>query len=145
MTPMLPSPLRAVVVDNRAERRAVMSQVIEGDGLETSVVGEADSWETALAVVDAQRADLAVVEIHMPPAVALRTIRELHSSFPKLGIVACAFDIDDAMELDALVAGAHACVAKPVARRALQSSIEAAYLSARDGDSPVATGAPKGR
>lgn len=142
MTPTMPSPLRAVVVDGRPERRAVMSRLVDGDGARTSVVGEADGWEAAVAVVDAQRGDVAIVEIGMPSAAGHRTIRELHRSFPRLGIVACAFDIDHATELDALAAGAHACVPKPLSRRALQGAIEAAYVSAVDSDNPIAAGAP---
>lgn len=129
----VPSPLRAVVVDSRPERRAVMCQLVGGDGERTSVVGEADNSAAALTVVRAERADVAVVEIRMPSAEGLRTIRELRRSFPRLGIVACAFDIDHATELDALAAGAHACVPKPASRRALRGAIDAAVAVATEG------------
>lgn len=137
----LASPLRAVLVDSRAERRPLMRLLVEGDGTRTAVVGEADSADAALAVVEAERADVAVVDIRMPEAEGLRTIRELRRSFPKVGVVVCSFDIDKATEMDALAEGAHALVAKPASRHAMQTALDAACAAALDADAPIAASA----
>jgi DNA-binding NarL/FixJ family response regulator len=137
----LPSPLRALLIDSRAERRPLMRLLVEGDGKRTTVVGEADSFDAALALVAAERADVAVVDIRMPEAEGLRTIRELHRSFPKLGIVVCSFDIDKATEMDALAEGAHALLPKPASRQAMQAALDAACSTALDAESAVAASA----
>ena len=135
----LASPLRAVLVDSRAERRSLMRLLVEGDGTSTSVVGEADSADAALVVVDAERADVAVVEIRMPAAEGLRAVRELSRWFPRIGIVVCSFDIDKATEMDALAEGAHALLAKPASRHHMRAALDAACAAALDADIPMAT------
>jgi DNA-binding NarL/FixJ family response regulator len=137
----LASPLRAVLVDSRAERRPLMRLLLEGDGSRTSVVGEADSADAALVVVEAERADVAVVEIRMPEAEALRTVREISRLFPKVGIVVCSFDIDKATEMDALAEGAHVLLAKPASRHKMQAALDVALATALDAHSARATSA----
>ncbi len=121
-----PCPLRLVLVDTRAERRHLMRQMVEGGQDETSVVAEADSRDAALFLVAEQRADAVVVDIHMPVAEGLKTIRDLRRSYPQLGIVVCSFGLGPAIEREAIVEGAHACLAKPASRHKLRGVLEKA-------------------
>jgi DNA-binding NarL/FixJ family response regulator len=130
--------LRAVLVDDREKRRDVMRYLVQGDGTATAVVGVANSHDAALAAVREHKPDVAVIDIRMPVPEGLRTVRDLHKAFPDLGIVVCSFDLDEATALDARVEGAHACLAKPASRRALQKALEAACSPPQD----AAGGAP---
>jgi DNA-binding NarL/FixJ family response regulator len=105
---------RVVLVDARDDRRQLMRRVVEGDDDRAILVGEADTRAAALAVVDEQRADVVVIDVHMPVAEGLLTIAALRDSDPALGIVVCSFDLDPATVQRALDHGADTCLAKPV-------------------------------
>ncbi len=134
------APLRVVLVDSRGPRRDLMRHLVEGGGQRTSVVGEADSADAALEVVEERAADVVLMDIRMPVDEGIRTIRALHGRFPALGIVVCSFDVDKATALDAMAEGAHGCLPKPASRSALAQALEDACATARQAASPIAVG-----
>src|SRR5687768_1051767 len=95
-TEMTSAQLRVVLVDAREERRKLMIDVVEGGGDRARVVAETASLEAARAAVDAECADAVVVDLRMPTAEGLRTVRQLRRVFPRLGIVVCSFDLSTA-------------------------------------------------
>lgn len=118
---------------------------VQGDGTATAVVGVANCHDAALDAVSEHKPNVAVIDIRMPVSEGLRTVRDLHTAFPDLGIVVCSFNLDEATALDARVEGAHACLAKPASREALQAALEAACSPSQEaggGASPAAVGAP---
>ena len=117
--------MRVVLVDSREERRALMTSVVEGDAERAVVVAEAEGPETAVLAVREEEADAVVLDIWMPVAQALRTLRELRRSFPSLAIVVCSFDMDAATVGRALAAGADACLSKPASPHELVAALRA--------------------
>ena len=117
---------RVVLIDARADRRAVMRQVFEHSGVDAAVVGEADGETDALAVVEQHKADLAVVELPVPVTDGMAIITALRARFPDLAIVVISFNTDTAVKEQAQAAGANAYLVTPVNAREVVAAIPAA-------------------
>lgn len=117
---------RVVLIDARADRRAVMRQVFEHSGVDAAVVGEADGETDALAVVGQHKADLAVVELPVPVTEGVGIITALRARFPDLAIVVISFNTDTTVKEQAQAAGADAYLVKPVNAREVVAAIPAA-------------------
>ena len=117
---------RVVLIDARADRRAVMRQVFEHSGVDAAVVGEADGEADAIAMVEQQRAGLAVIELPLPVANGLATITALRARFPDLAIVVISFNTDPAVKEQATASGADAYLVKPVSAREVVAAIPVA-------------------
>ena len=109
--------LRVVLVDAKPDRRSVMRQVFEHSGVAATVVAEADTATTAVALVEEHAAQVAVVELPMPAAVGLATVAELRRRLQDLAIVVISFAGDAAIKEAALAGGADAYLVKPVSAR----------------------------
>ena len=109
--------IRVVLVDPRADRRAVMRQVFQHSGVDAGVVAEANSGADAIVMVEEHHAQLAVVELPTPVADGVATIAELRQRFPDLAIVVISFNTDAAVKDEATAAGADAYLVKPVNAR----------------------------
>lgn len=98
-----------LVVDDQSEMRLLAGALIEGaEGLE--VVAEASSEAEALE--RAGEADVALVDVVIPPGADLDVARALHRLRPELGLVVWSADVNDALRESAAAAGAAACVSK---------------------------------
>ncbi|HEV2758468.1 MAG TPA: response regulator [Acidimicrobiales bacterium] len=117
---------RVVLIDARPDRRAVMRQVFEHSGVDAAVVGEADGEADAIALVEQQRADLAVIELPFPVAQGLAVIAALRARFPDLAIVVISFNTDAAVKEQAVSSGADAYLVKPVSAREVVAAVPAA-------------------
>ena len=109
--------IRVVLVDARADRRAVMRQVFQHSGVDAGVVAEANGAADAVVMVEQHHADLAVVELRLPVADGVATIAQLRQRFPDLAIVVISFNTDGAVKEEATAAGADAYLVKPVNAR----------------------------
>ena len=83
--------VRVVVIDDRYDRRQLMSYVVEQAGDEVSVVGHADGPVSALEAVGRLNATAVVLEIQIPVSQGLDTVSALRDEFPNLQIVVCSF------------------------------------------------------
>jgi DNA-binding NarL/FixJ family response regulator len=109
---------RVVLIDSRPERRAIMGMLVDQcPGLIT--VGVAADLVGAETQIREQRVDVAIVEIQMPVAEGLATIRALREQFPQLRIVVCSFHDDAATRQAAQMHGADAYLSKPLSARDL--------------------------
>ena len=122
-SPPLTVARRVVLVDTRHERRDLMRWMVGGDDAIAMVVGEADSRDGALAVVEEKAADAVVLDVHMPVAEGLATISALRTRYPQIGIVVCSFDLDKATVQRVLEEGADGCLGKPVNRRDIHTAL----------------------
>lgn len=80
--------LRVAVADDSALLRRGLSALLQSEGLE--VVGEAADGVQLLEVIDQNGADVAVVDIRMPPSYTIEGIQaaeSLKSSHPEIGVV----------------------------------------------------------
>jgi DNA-binding NarL/FixJ family response regulator len=105
--------LRVVLVDDRPERRNLMRWVVEASHAGATVVGESGDASEAVAMIGQQEADIAIVEVQ-PVDQGLRTIAELRTAYPNLGIVVCSFHFHAETQRLARECGADAYVAKPI-------------------------------
>jgi DNA-binding NarL/FixJ family response regulator len=103
---------RLVLIDSRHDRRAVMNFLV-GTCPGLTVVGLAGNLDEAAALIRAEQADVALIEIQMPLADGLATIGGLRDQFPDLRIVVCSFLHDSATREAATLRGADGYLAKP--------------------------------
>ena len=76
------------------------------------VVGTTDDASAAAALVRSTRADLALVDLHMPPPGGLRAIAAIRRAEPSVRVVALSGLADEDAALEALQAGAEAFLPK---------------------------------
>jgi CheY-like chemotaxis protein len=115
--------LRVVLVDDRPDRRRLVRQIVVSTGLELTDTADADDGASAIALIEAQGADVAIVEIQMPIREGLAAITALRSRFSRLRIVVCSFHVDPATKQLALDAGADAYLDKPVRSEQLREAM----------------------
>jgi two-component system LytT family response regulator len=119
-TAQRPATLRVVVADDeRPARRFLTRLLIDAPGLE--IVGEAASGSEAVAVIQAQRPDLALLDLQMPDGGGLDVVRRLPPAHLPLVAYVTAFD-DFAVEAFELNAVDY--LLKPVHRERLHATIE---------------------
>jgi len=111
--------VRVVMIDDRHDRRQLMSYVVEQAGDDVTVVGYADGPVSAVEAVDRLKANAVVLEIQLPVTQGLDTISALRDDFPDLRIVVCSFHQDATTKRAALARGADAYVVKPLSPRDL--------------------------
>ena len=115
--------IRVVLVDDRRDRRSVMRQVFEHSGVAATVVGEADTGDDAVALVEHHGAQVAVIELAMPVADGLAMVSEIRRRLPDLTIVVMSFATDASIRTQALAEGADAYLVKPVSAREVVAAI----------------------
>lgn len=103
--------VRAVIVDDQPPFRAAANLVFDLlDDFE--VVGEATSGEEALALVDALRPDLVLMDINLPGMNGVETTRRLSARHPDVvTVLVSTYEADD-LPADAASSGAIAYVHK---------------------------------
>ena len=102
----MPSPIRLLLVDDHAFFRSGLREILaEFDAVE--VVGEAESGDAALALIERRKPDVVMMDLHMPGisgAEATRRVRELspRTEVVMLTVSAAEDDIVDALEAGAV-------------------------------------------
>jgi DNA-binding NarL/FixJ family response regulator len=122
--------VRVVVIDDRHDRRQLMSYVVEQAGDDVSVVGYADGPVRAMDAADRLGVNAAVLEIQLPVGQGLDTISALRDDFPALRIVVCSFHQDPTMKRAALARGADTYLVKPLSPRDLHRLLRPAPRNA---------------
>jgi two-component system, LytTR family, response regulator len=100
---MSPAPLRIVVADDeRPARRFLIDLLATIDGV--SLVGEATGGEEALALIESERPDLALLDLQMPEVGGLDVVRQVSRAALPLVAFVTAFDDHaiEAFELNAI-------------------------------------------
>ena len=114
---------RVLLVDPRAERRALMRMIVETGRRGGTVVAEAATSTAAVQALDRSEIDCAVVEIQMPVAEGLATIAALRAGHPSVVIVVCSFHATSPTRRQAIAAGADGYLAKPVSPPDLHAAL----------------------
>jgi len=97
--------IRVVIADDHELVRGGLRQAIEGDR-QFVVVGEADNGDDALVQIDAQRPDIAVLDIRMPRLDGFAVAREVRTRCPGVAVVFLTLHDDEALLDAALDLGA---------------------------------------
>ena len=119
---------RVLVVDDEEFIRETAQQTLENAGY---AVATAESAHDALEWVEEREGavDAVVTDLRMPDMGGLALIRALHAQYPSLPIVAVSGLADGRTE-EALSAGAHAFLAKPITAEKLQEALRDALRAA---------------
>ena len=118
--------VRVVMIDDRYDRRQLMSYVVEQAGDDVSIVGHADGPVTAVEAVGRLNATAVVLEIQIPVSQGLDTVSALRDDFPNLQIIVCSFHHDATTKRAALARGADAYLVKPLSPRGLHQLLRSA-------------------
>lgn len=102
---MADAPIRLLVVDDHpVVRDGVRAAMADRAGIE--VVGEADSWRTAVAAAIRLRPDVLLLDLHMPGGSGVEAIRELRRACPLARCLVLTMDEDDESLFRAMREGA---------------------------------------
>jgi DNA-binding NarL/FixJ family response regulator len=107
-----------VLIDPRPERLAITRLIVEASAALT-VVGAAADLAEAEVQIQAEQADIALLEIQLPVAQGLEAIAALRGQFPKLTIIVCSFHDDRATRQATQEQGADGYLVKPLSVRDL--------------------------
>lgn len=113
------APWRALLVDDRSERRSLMRVLLGTVPLEGRTSIEVSEASDAADAADLQPMDVAVVEVQMAGGAGLEVVEALRAVHPPLVLVACSFRADREMRAMASLPGVDAYLAKPVGRHEL--------------------------
>jgi DNA-binding NarL/FixJ family response regulator len=116
--------IRVVVADDQALVRSGFVALLDSaDDIE--VVGEAGDGQAVLALVDAARPDIAIVDIEMPGMNGIEVTRQLHASHPEVGVLALTVHDEAPFVFAVLEAGAVGYLMKDVNAHELIEAVRA--------------------
>jgi DNA-binding NarL/FixJ family response regulator len=118
-------PIRLVIVDDQALFREGLRALLSTRP-EVDVVGEAANGDEALAVVDAARPAVVLMDLRMPVMDGIEATVRLREKHPDIPVLALTTFDDDANLFGALRAGAAGYLLKDVAPDTLVGAIQAA-------------------
>jgi DNA-binding NarL/FixJ family response regulator len=99
--------MRVVIADDSVLLREGVARLLTEAGFD--VVAQAGDGLQLLAQVDAERPDVAIVDIRMPPThtdEGLRAVRELRSRYPEMGVLVLSQFVRPSYALELLEGGA---------------------------------------
>jgi signal transduction histidine kinase/CheY-like chemotaxis protein/streptogramin lyase len=120
---------RVLVVEDNATVAEVVCGLLEGLGHNARHAAHALAALTALAGGDFE---LAILDLDLPGMDGLELARLLRAQHPRLRLLALTARADAQAEPEALAAGMHRFLRKPLTRALLREAIEAIYAPGRD-------------
>ncbi len=116
------TPIKVLLVDDHAVLRAGLCSLLENhDDLE--VVGQAETADEALEIVDQVRPQVVVMDLGMPGMLAFDAIRTIRQSHPSTRVIVLSMHKGSAVVTRALEAGADGYVPKSSAHTDLLRAI----------------------
>ncbi|MEY2467314.1 MAG: hypothetical protein QOF21_12 [Actinomycetota bacterium] len=117
--------IRLLVVDDHpVVRDGVRAAMADRDGVE--VVGEADSWRSAVDTAIRLQPDVVLMDLHMPGGSGVEAIRELRRSCPQVRCLVLTMDEDDESLFRAMREGAVGYLLKGARGDELERGVQAA-------------------
>jgi CheY-like chemotaxis protein len=126
---------RMLIVDDDPRFRETV-RTIFADRFETL---EAGSGEEAVAIVERQAIDLALLDMHMRVLDGLQTLRELRRFNATAPCILITADLDDALRRRASGESVFSVLKKPVTKRQLVATVSSALVAAYDDPGPFAS------
>jgi DNA-binding NarL/FixJ family response regulator len=118
--------IRILLADDHAVVRAGIRQFLEYAG-DMRVVAEADNGQMAQALIEAERPDVAVLDIQMPGASGIEVSQWLRIHHPEIGVLVLTAYDDDPYVIAVLQAGANGYVLKTAAPVELIQAVRDVY------------------
>jgi DNA-binding NarL/FixJ family response regulator len=113
---------RIIIADDHVLIREGLRKVLAAEA-DMHVVGEAVDFPSLLALAQSMPADVALVDINMPGAGALETLRSIRVRRPALPVVILSMMPEGQLGLDLLICGAAGYVSKEAAAHELVAAI----------------------
>lgn len=129
----IPKPYHVLITDDDSAFRDVLRTVLE-PFLRTI---EASSGEEALDIVQHQRIDLLLIDMHMQSLTGLETVRIVKQTFIRVPCILITADATDDLRREASAAQAFSVLKKPVTRRELMQTVSTALVSAYQDHNPL--------
>jgi DNA-binding NarL/FixJ family response regulator len=119
-------PLRLLVVDDQALIRRGLALML-GAEPDIEVVGQAADGRQALALAEATRPDVVVMDLQMPVLGGVAATRLLAECLPRTRVVVLTTFDDDERVFEAVQAGAHAYLLKDADEREVLETVRAVH------------------
>jgi DNA-binding NarL/FixJ family response regulator len=114
--------IRVLVVDDHTLHRAGARGIL-GQHTDIEVVGDADSGEMALALVDRLEPDVVMMDVRLPGISGIETTRRIRDQHPSVHVLMVSAHDDDEYVRGALRAGASGYLCKTAPGRELADAI----------------------
>lgn len=123
MNTMPRATLRVVVVDDQSLERAGNALILDSDD-HLDVIGEADSGEASIGLVNQEQPDVVLMDVRMPGIGGIEATRIITTAHPSVKvIVLTTFDLDE-YAFGSLKAGASAFLIKSTTPEALVEAVK---------------------
>ena len=119
-----PTLLRVVVVDDHPMFRLGMTALLASLP-DVEVAGEAGSVEDAVAVVDASRPDVVIMDLQLPDGSGVTATERILSRRPDLGVLVVTMFADDDAVFAAMRAGARGYLVKGAGQDEIERAVRA--------------------
>ena len=116
-------PLTIVVVDDAADYRDLVRNLLRPISDMVTIVGEAEDGEQALALVRLERPDLVITDLIMPRLNWIELTKSIRAELPDTNVILMSNYTEDAYRLMASDSGADAFVSKQVLMTTLLPAI----------------------
>ncbi len=126
---MTPSQPRLLVVDDEADVRYSFRRLFEKADYD---IAEAASGEQAIAMVRAEAPDVILMDIRMPGADGIATLREIRAFDPRTPVILMTAYSSTQSTIEAMKAGAFDYVLKPFEIGKIRTVVQAAVKVSRD-------------
>ena len=120
------SPIRILVADDHQVVREGTRRMLDREP-DLDVVGEAADGTEAVALVDALRPDIVVIDVRMPGLNGIEATRQIKTAYPKVRVLVFTAHNDDRYVFPLLDAGANGYVLKTTGQRDLVKAIRDVY------------------
>jgi DNA-binding NarL/FixJ family response regulator len=118
--------IRVLLADDHAVVRAGIRQFME-HAADIQVVAEAEDGETARALIEQHRPDVAVLDIQMPRASGIEVTRWVRANIPTTGVLVLTAYDDDPYVMAVLQAGANGYVLKTASPAEIIQAVRDVY------------------
>jgi CheY-like chemotaxis protein len=125
-------PFQVLITDDSRAFREVLREVLEGRPL--LQLHEAESGEEAVEVVQRQRIDIVLLDMHMHRMTGLDTLRVLKQLDALRPCILITSDTSEELRRDARDANAFSVLKKPVMKQQLVATVSSAIVTAYDAD-----------
>lgn len=120
------NPIRVVLADDHAVVRAGIRQFLEASG-EIEVIDEVDDGSSAIASIQQNKPDVAVLDIQMPKKSGIEVTRWVRAEAPSIGVLILTAYDDDPFILAVLQAGANGYVLKTADAADIVHAVHSVY------------------
>ena len=118
--------IRVVIVDDHAMVRTGLRLMLEEEGGDIDLVGDAADGVTALALVGELQPDVVVLDIRMPGLDGLATLARIRAAWPQIAVLLLTTYDEDELLLRGLRAGAYGYLLKDAPLETLLAAIRSA-------------------